>query len=388
MKSSKLPFEILENIFNFLNNEDLLTLIKSDENIKNFLLLKIFRYKKLDINPKYLTYNIYKEIKNIDKNICNYKMFEERWNIFTFNILKDIDWEDIIVAGGSMNIILNEENKIEDNKNSDIDIFIYGNDLKKKIRKFIYLLHYFDKLKLQIKYIHRDNIIELLIKNYRKIQIIFTFFENPNDIIYSFDLSHVQIFYDGKNIYATHLGFNSLINKKSVSLDTFLLKEREKKAKNRGYKIINNNDDIYLKRSSSYNIYNYNITYETNIKKIVKLLEDDINPIYNKDMSYYVSDKKLCNINISKVIDISNYPLNIKINSNFIKENNKFIFYKDGNISVFQSPLISINKQSGFDFFINDQNFIQWLNLNNILIVNNLINLPFYYTNRFYEYDI
>lgn len=268
-----LPNEIINIVISFLDKNSLINLLKTCKVIKDIILLDLYRFKKLDIQIKYLIYNIYKYDYHKNNIYCDYKTFKKRWNKFTFNIFNKIKWKDMIVAGGSICILLDKDKDINKFKDSDIDIFIYGNKIISKIK---YLLFYIKKSRFnKVKYIYRDNIIEIFIENNRKIQIIPTCFKTPEDIINSFDLSITQIYYDGNNVFASYIGFNSLIYKKFISTKTFILWERKYKYIKRGYKYIGN-DYIYLKRSSLYNILNNkNIIYEKNIKDIIKDINDD-----------------------------------------------------------------------------------------------------------------
>ena len=118
-----------------------------------FLLLekKSYFYDYTDI----LTYDIspwesFEIENNINKNlevgeivIRQEDEFIKLFNEETKNVFLDIDWSNIIIAGGFIFGLLNKmQNSII--PSTDIDIFVYGDSLiiQKKVR---YLLNYFNK---------------------------------------------------------------------------------------------------------------------------------------------------------------------------------------------------------------------------------------------------
>lgn len=373
----KLPNEVIKVIIDFLDKESIINLLKTCKFIKDIILLNLYRFKKLDIQIKYLIYNIY-EYDYYKINVyCDYITFKKRLNKFTFNILNNIEWKDIIVAGGSIGILLDENKNINNFKDSDIDIFIYGDKVNEKIE---YLLFYIEKLNFnKIRYIYRDNIIEIFIENNRKIQIIPTCFKTPEDIINSFDLSNTQIYYDGNNVLASYIGFNSLIHKKIISTKTFILWERKFKYIKRGYKYISD-DVIYLKRSSLYNILNNkNVIYEKSIEDIIKDINDDTNKNFYEYDNVILRDDRYIFFT-SKVLDINDNFINIT-NNNIFKIKKLYLRYEDNDIVVFQSPTIRLNKKKEWDSYVlckfdeNNNKFIEWLNKNNIIINDRLIKI-------------
>lgn len=373
----KLSNEVINIIINFLDKESLINLLKTCKVIKDIVLLDLYRFKKLDIQMKYLIYDIYKYDYYKNNIYCNYINFRKRWDKFTFNIFKNIEWKDIIVAGGSICILFDENKDINNFQDSDIDIFIYGNKIKEKIK---YLLFYIKNLNFnEIKYIHRDNIIEIYIENNRKVQIIPTCFKTPEEIVYSFDLSNTQIYYDGTNILASYLGLNSLIHKKTISTKTFILWERKFKYIKRGYKYIGD-DHIYLERSSLYNILNNkNIIYEKSIEDIIKDIDDDTKKTFYEYENVILKDDRY-KFFPSKVLNI-NYNFINFINNNNFKIKDLYLRYKDNDIVIFQSPILKINKKKEWDSYVlskfdeNNKKFIKWLNTNNIIIYDRLIKI-------------
>lgn len=385
-----LPNEIINIVISFLDKNSLINLLKTCKVIKDIILLDLYRFKKLDIQIKYLIYNIYKYDYHKNNIYCDYKTFKKRWNKFTFNIFNKIKWKDMIVAGGSICILLDKDKDINKFKDSDIDIFIYGNEINEKIE---YLLFYIKKYNFNnIKYIYKDNIIEIFIENNRKIQIIPTCFKNPEEIIYSFDLSNVQIYYNGENVFASYLGFNSLVFKKTISTKTFILEERKNKYIERGYKYIGN-DYFYLNRSSLYNILNdNNIMYYKEPENVIKDIKNDTKRNLHLYGNIILEDNRY-NFSPSKVLDISNNFINIKDSYFLFKYKWDYLRYKDGDIVTFQSPKLKIFKKKEWDSYVlskfdeGNKRFIKWLNINNIDIQDRLINAGSIYSenNKIYH---
>ena len=102
-----------------------------------------------------------------------------------------------IVAGGAVTNCLFKQ---EISKNSDIDIFILGNPkLKtKKIRKLSDTL-----MQNGYSMYSSNNIFTFECKGKKTYQIINTVFDDPFQVIYGFDMSNVQVFYTGSNIYGS-----------------------------------------------------------------------------------------------------------------------------------------------------------------------------------------
>ena len=102
-----------------------------------------------------------------------------------------------IVAGG---FVLNSLFKEIDSPKSDIDIFLVGepNLRRKKIDNISSIL-----MKEGYQMYIFEHVLTFEAEGKTPIQIINTNYRDPIQVIYGFDMSYVQIFYNGKDIYAS-----------------------------------------------------------------------------------------------------------------------------------------------------------------------------------------
>ena len=123
-----------------------------------------------------------------------------KWNKFSYNLFDKLNWNNCIVAGGSISKI--HMNISEDSllyKAADIDIYLYGT-LEEKTEKLKYLLNYF-KYTILIPY---NNVYTLYFRGIdRYIQIVCGNFVNKYHIVKNFDYSHLEILYDGSSGWVT-----------------------------------------------------------------------------------------------------------------------------------------------------------------------------------------
>lgn len=64
-------------------------------------------------------------------SILEYEVFLEKWNRFSSNLFKGMDWNNLVVAGGSITSCITGS----DSPSSDIDLFIYGLDVNSANKK-------------------------------------------------------------------------------------------------------------------------------------------------------------------------------------------------------------------------------------------------------------
>ena len=134
--------------------------------------------------------------------------YKENFNKYTENLFDRFNWSNCVVAGGLANKITdkNFETNLRSGlyDKSDIDIFLYGKTYKKK-QKIVYILNFL-KDKLGRYYLGNfPNVLSLFFPNYHlEIQIVIGNYKSPLQIINDFDLSHLQMYYDGNTIRGTH----------------------------------------------------------------------------------------------------------------------------------------------------------------------------------------
>jgi hypothetical protein len=273
---------------------------------------------------------------NFDKNLLLFELFQEttiykqkfvstllefkqRFNDLTFHLLENVDWTNIIVAGG---MPLEAYSRDRLNVNSDLDLFIYGDEEERILNK---QLKYFNdvaiKLDKKIYFAYYFNIIILCIEDVKLIiQIIVTDKQSKYEIIDNFDMSHTVILYDGDNVYCKQSFLESIKSNKSKVNPTRLMKSsRIQKAIQKGFEVT----DLYKKETEEYDGY---------LKSEVK--DEIFYPL--SSLSEEENIKELTNIykNSIFVTDYHNIPLYPKQ-----KDNNPYNFVKT-NIKITNDDII------------------------------------------------
>ena len=167
---------------------------------KSYKLFECYDMLDYSIAPwqKYDIKNKINDINYGNKSIISEDEFYVKFNTFTNNIFADIDWSNMVVAGGFIfGLINNISNSII--PSTDIDIFIYSTDIEVRKQKWSYLLEYFSTH--QSIYVNDNGIINIIIPDLKfDIQIIVFHTDNPVNIIAEFDLNYVKLYYDGINV--------------------------------------------------------------------------------------------------------------------------------------------------------------------------------------------
>ena len=147
--------------------------------------------------------------KHNNVNIINKTLFTTRFNEYTCGLLDDaIDegaWNNIYFAGGGLFNILNNTNSNNSVlKNSDIDLFLTGKMELQKQNAISIIKKLVDKFGKNVKiykFENYSNIIEICVKNKRKIQLIFSYETTIENIVNVFDIPCYKVYYDGTNVY-------------------------------------------------------------------------------------------------------------------------------------------------------------------------------------------
>lgn len=128
-------------------------------------------------------------------------------------IFKELDWSNIIVAGGYVSAIIGHHKYVA----SDIDIFLYGMSEEKAIEKINYLVKFFHvdtetpyqymrtNRTITIKLGSRTIGVEYHSRRRLPIQIILRIYDSPEEVLLGFDLNSVKCFYDGEKVMMTKL---------------------------------------------------------------------------------------------------------------------------------------------------------------------------------------
>jgi hypothetical protein len=335
----------------------------------------------------------------------------------------NFSYNNMIIAGGLINLALDHSLNINDYQSSDIDIFLYGNivDQNMQVKKIIEL---FPKEDIYIKK-NTNNIITIWIKDFnRYIQMIYTYYTNIYDIINNYDTDHVKCWYDGinfnqtfdnvlsiktKNVIYNDYPQNNIrlykLHKRNYTInnifnykDKFIIDFNDLKLKH--YLYINDNFNKLLPKKSCTdveNIININILSNTKFSDIVSLNNININKILFNDK---IINNKYC------ITKINNIPINnnnltklyigkfqlINITNNFYDDNyyKFYIFNIKGYYNIFNN--ISKNndkyyissRYDGFKVYIDnikgDYLRIKYKKNNNYLLLNNYYKIYYYRT--------
>lgn len=183
--------------------------------------------------------------------------FNAKLGKITFGLDKVIPWEDgnFILTGGLLYDILTNNFSRE---LMDIDLFFYGLDIKSKQETLNKLMINLDlnQYNWMIGYI--GSVIYLFIQGIpRIIQLIMTDKKSPEDIVNTFDLTHVQMYYQNDIVYGTELAISQLETKTTNSTNTHYVPHRLikyfEKGMNIGDKIFTNGN--FISSQLTYKLY-------------------------------------------------------------------------------------------------------------------------------------
>jgi hypothetical protein len=120
----------------------------------------------------------------------------------------------------------------------DLDFFIYGS-VGEQEHTFSTVLATLRPLQPRLHV--RANVIDVFIKGQRRVQLIAcaSGLHHPIEVVSQFDLGHVQVFYDGRSVFASHLALSSLSSAVTVPTRQRLTSDRVRKAISRGFAIWN-----------------------------------------------------------------------------------------------------------------------------------------------------
>lgn len=152
--------------------------------------------------------------------------FIQKLGKFTFGLDKVIPWEDgnFILTGGLLYDVLTNNFSYD---LTDIDLFFYGLDIESKMETLNKLMMNLDlnQYNWMIGYI--GSVIYLFIQGIpRIIQLIMTDKKNPEEIVNTFDLTHIQMYYQNDVVYGTELAISQLGTKKTDSTNTHFIPYR------------------------------------------------------------------------------------------------------------------------------------------------------------------
>ena len=142
-----------------------------------------------------------------DQTIKDPSKFHQHFKTFTCNIIDDtFDWQGVVIAGGSISKLLMRHMELQDYPlDSDVDFFIYGQSPKDRTTSLINMLTYFcKKFTNKVYFAAKGYIIDIYITGIeRTFQIVMASSTTIDNILYHFDLDHVQVAYKNGQVLAT-----------------------------------------------------------------------------------------------------------------------------------------------------------------------------------------
>lgn len=203
--------------------------------------------------------------------------FHQRFATETNNMFTNMNWSNVIIAGGFIfGLVNNINNSII--QSTDIDMYIYGEDTTTTKN---YILQYFSQY--DPYYVISKNLITIIIPTMKyDIQLIIMNDTNPTKIIHDFDISYVKLYYDGHTVYSALDCMHALkyqvaiFNKVKINIDKRITKTLMKGLK------IEINDEINMMRltTKKNGVYQYYLDDIENCKK--RLFIENIRESYNK----------------------------------------------------------------------------------------------------------
>ena len=200
---------IFDTIINISNKENELRTNK-DPDMTN--VSKIISIDDL----KYIDHNFGNKIVltgTKSKNLIDKENFNMEFSKKTFDLLTYINWDNIIVAGGSIVNILTKCNE----KLNDIDLFVYGLDKEKAKNKIDHVINCIKQKANDMKYETRvyinKNVVNIYVFDTKKllqIQIIMRLYDTLAHVLVGFDVDCCCICYTGKEILTTERGLYAL----------------------------------------------------------------------------------------------------------------------------------------------------------------------------------
>ena len=248
-------FELYNSLNTLFNREQLnrsICISNNNSYFKHYRFGQLLLYTLSDTityTPEPYISLIYKSNKTLSEgtHIVN-PNYKQNFNVFTADLFTgQFNWSNCIVAGGSIYKILQKTfNDDYDTKykKSDIDIFVYGQTKKKK-EKVRYLINYFIKKLKHIIIINKTNVLTIYSKHYhRDIQIIVGNYRTPLQILNDFDLSHLQLCYNGTKVQLTPNCYHSLRTQTTSIMKCTLNANLYKKIKVSGLSLVYKNEDL------------------------------------------------------------------------------------------------------------------------------------------------
>lgn len=286
-----------------------------------------------------LTHNLQKI--NMDNTLDDYQVYNiddfiEKINRYTYGLNKIIPWTQnltngFILSGGLLYDAIIDRNKSL-NSLMDIDLFFYGNSEYKLKTLSQILINLTDS---GYKYLvgYNKSVVYIFIQGIpRIIQLIFTSKSNPEEIINSFDLTHLQSFWNGQNLYSKLITIRQFNDYKTLMNPTHnkIKPSRLIKYLKRGVdvnELLYNDYNFILDRKQHFEFKKQiNQTKLYNDTDNLTKLDNKLSTVFKADFELYLSNIFWCKI-------ITTDKLTHLINNNYYLIDNKIIVKEKNNNS-------------------------------------------------------
>jgi len=142
--------------------------------------------------------------------------FNVRFALFTQKLLENFNYQDAILCGGSLFAILDRivPSSEFETSCSDLDLFIlrssedndkssYPNTLRKLKNVLQHFTAFANVNNLNVVFIVRGLLIEVMIQGKRRIQLLLSVYDNPADCIGNMSVLHLHLYYNGSLFAST-----------------------------------------------------------------------------------------------------------------------------------------------------------------------------------------
>jgi hypothetical protein len=270
---------------------------------------------------------------NFDFKEFKPKEFDQRISTYMCGLDKVIPWDksNFVFSGGLLYDAVIERKECLDTL-ADIDLFFYGTS-EYKLDSFRQLLTNLDSYNYKYLIGINRSVVYIFIQGIpRIIQLIFTNKMSPNEIINSFDLTHIQSYWDGKKFYSKPITISQFASRKTEA--NFKVKpSRLIKYLRRGIdttKLLYSDYDFVLDFKQFLNLHKYQKQIEFYNK--TNNLSNKINPLTNQ-IENFLSNLEEFELELSIIFWCKIITKNkldwVKKNSNNIDEHNQIDFVGD-----------------------------------------------------------
>lgn len=161
-------------------------------------------------DDKILFKHFLQERDNTKSSIVSKDKFIENFDTQSSNLFLCMDWNNMIVAGGSILGLLTKEN-IENKDFGDFDIFLYGLTEREYNSKIIEIYNNFKKVQQDFLCIRSLRAITFIFGPMKRyIQVILKSYDSINQIIDNFDIDCVCVAYDGNNVWCNERSYQAI----------------------------------------------------------------------------------------------------------------------------------------------------------------------------------